>query len=69
MYSRTFTGCSFELETVVTSMYAGYFFGPEVTRVVATSDSFFLSKCGQVLRSAQTKLRDAGLTPIFDWFV
>ena len=34
-------------------------------RLVATSDSFFLSKCGQVLRSAQTKLRDAGLTPIF----
>ena len=31
MYSRTFTGWSFELETVVTSMYAGYFFGPEVS--------------------------------------
>ena len=31
MNSRTFTGCSFELETVVTSMYAGYFFGPEVS--------------------------------------
>jgi len=57
MNSRTFTGCSFELETVVTSMYAGYFFGPEVSCHIWLIFSFQMQTCFEICSNQAARNR------------